>query len=114
MIMYEQDPEVLQWGLQLFESDPYYNCAYGDTISPDEVDYNNGQHFGDDHYDTECCNVEYDELIARALQEELSQLAVVEAPESPCGEEDNLQVPDFQEEWLSQSVANYYSGKWKI
>ncbi|KAJ0084317.1 hypothetical protein Patl1_30634 [Pistacia atlantica] len=111
MITYEQDPDVLWWGLQLFESDPYYNCGYGDTTSPNDVDYYDGQHFGEDHYDTECCNVEYDELIARALQEELSQLAVVEVPDSPCGDEENLQVPDFQEEWLSQSVTNYYSGQ---
>ncbi|XP_044482419.1 OVARIAN TUMOR DOMAIN-containing deubiquitinating enzyme 12-like isoform X2 [Mangifera indica] len=109
MIMYEQDPDVLWWGLQLFESDPYYSSGYGDTISPDDVD-NYGQHFGEDHYEAECCNVEYDELIAHALQEELSQLAVVEVPQSPCGDEENLQVPDFQEDWLCQSAANYCSG----
>ncbi|XP_040992325.1 OVARIAN TUMOR DOMAIN-containing deubiquitinating enzyme 12-like isoform X6 [Juglans microcarpa x Juglans regia] len=44
MTTYEQDPDVLQWGLQLFDSDPYSSCGYYGTIiqvveapgSPDE------------------------------------------------------------------------------
>lgn len=111
MITFEQDSDVLQWGLQLFESDPYLNCGYTNTVAPDDESYYYGQHFKEDHYDTESCDVESDELIAHALQEELSQLAVSEASESPHETEKNLQGPVFQHGWVNHSVGGYYSGK---
>ncbi|KAH9660642.1 OTU domain-containing protein [Citrus sinensis] len=103
MITFEQDSDVLQWGLQLFESDPYLNCGYTNTVTPDDESYYYGQHFKEDHYDTESCDVESDELIAHALQEELSQLAVSEASESPHETEENLQGPVFQHGWVNHS-----------
>ncbi|KAH9660639.1 OTU domain-containing protein [Citrus sinensis] len=111
MITFEQDSDVLQWGLQLFESDPYLNCGYTNTVTPDDESYYYGQHFKEDHYDTESCDVESDELIAHALQEELSQLAVSEASESPHETEENLQGPVFQHGWVNHSVGGYYSGQ---
>ena len=113
MITYEQDPDVVRWGLQLFDSDPYFNCGYGGTVTSDNLDYYHGQNFKEDHYGFDICNIENDELIAHALQEELSQLAVAEAPESPHGGEDNLQISVFEQDFLSQSLGNYYSGKCK-
>ncbi|RVW97279.1 OTU domain-containing protein [Vitis vinifera] len=79
MITYEQDPDVVRWGLQLFDGDPFSNCGYGGTIVQNDVSYYDGPYFKEDHYDNECSNVENDEIIAHALQEELSQLAVDEA-----------------------------------
>ncbi|KAH9700472.1 OTU domain-containing protein [Citrus sinensis] len=111
MITFEQDSDVLQWGLQLFESDPYLNCGYTNTVTPDDESYYYGQHFKEDHYETESCDVESDELIAHALQEELSQLAVSEASESPHETEENLQGPVFQHGWVNHSVGGYYSGQ---
>ncbi|EEF32965.1 cysteine-type peptidase, putative [Ricinus communis] len=114
MITHEQDPDVVQWGLQLFESNPYSNYMYCDTtITQDDVDYYVGQHFKEeDYYDTECCNVEHDELIAHSLQEELSQLSVAESPKSPDeGGNDNLQISSFQSDWHGQSMENYASGQ---
>ncbi|KAK0604876.1 hypothetical protein LWI29_020466 [Acer saccharum] len=111
MITYEQDPDVVRWGLQLFDSDPYFNCGYGGTVTSDNLDYYHGQNFKEDHYDFDFCNIENDELIAHALQEELSQLAVAEAPESPHGGEENLQICVFEQDFLSQSLGNYYSGQ---
>ncbi|KAK4857015.1 hypothetical protein QYF36_023696 [Acer negundo] len=111
MITYEQDPDVVWWGLQLFDSDPYFNCGYGGSVTSDNLDYYHGQNFKEDHYDFDFCNIENDELIAHALQEELSQLAVAEAPESPHGGEENLQISVFEQDFLSQSLGNYYSGQ---
>lgn len=110
----EQDPDVVQWGLQFFQSDPYSNYAYCDTTTTqDNVDHYDGeQHFKGDNYDnTECFNVEDDELFAHALQEELSQLAVTEVPESPQEENEHLQMPVFQQDWLGQSMENDSSGR---
>ncbi|GLT54834.1 hypothetical protein SLA2020_279980 [Shorea laevis] len=111
MISYEQDSDIVQWGLQLFDSDPYSSCGYYGTILPDDVDYYHGQHFDEDNYDTECSNVENDELIAQALQEELSLLAVAEAPGSSDEELKHLQVSAFSQGWLGQSMGNYGSGQ---
>ncbi|XP_035541263.1 OVARIAN TUMOR DOMAIN-containing deubiquitinating enzyme 12-like isoform X6 [Juglans regia] len=38
MTTYEQDPDVLQWGLQLFDSDPYSSCGYYGTIMQQVVE----------------------------------------------------------------------------
>lgn len=110
MISYEQDPDIVRWGLQLFNSDPYSSCGYYGTIIPDDADYYHGQYFEEDNYDTECSNVENDELIAQALQEELSQLAVAEAPGSSDEELEHLQASAFSQGWLGQSMGNYGSG----
>ncbi|KAJ9178078.1 hypothetical protein P3X46_009993 [Hevea brasiliensis] len=111
MITHEQDPDVLQWGLQLFESNPYSNYIYCDTATQDGVDFYGEQLFKEDYYNTDCCNIEHDELIAHALQEELSQLSVVEAPKSPHEEDEPLQVSSFQLDWHNQSMDNYGSGQ---
>lgn len=110
MITHEQDSDVVQWGLQLFESNPYSNYMYGDNATQDDVDYYAEQLFKEDYYDAEYCTVENDELIALALQEELTQLSVAEAPESPHGENKHLQVSSFQPDWNDESMENYGSG----
>lgn len=114
MITYEQDPDVIRWGLQLFDSDPYSNCGgYCGTLAQDHgvnQDYYQGQYFNEDQYDAESCNIANDELIAHALQEELSHLAVAEVPRSPNEVEDHLQVSSFQQDWFGQSMVNYVSG----
>ncbi|KDP44013.1 hypothetical protein JCGZ_05480 [Jatropha curcas] len=111
MITHEQDPDVVRWGLQLFESNPYSNYVYCDAAIQDDIDYYAEQHFKDGYYDPACCNVDHDELIAQALQEELSQLSVAEVPESPHEGDEHLQVSSFQPDWHSQSVENYGSGQ---
>ncbi|KAK9279750.1 hypothetical protein L1049_013432 [Liquidambar formosana] len=111
MITYEQDSDVVRWGLQLFDGDPFSNCGYCGTITQEDADYYHGQYLRDDQYETEFSNVENDELIAHALQEELSRLTVAEVPESSLEGAENLQVSIFShEDWLGQSMGNYGSG----
>ena len=114
MITYEQDPDVVRWGLQLFDGDPFSNCGYGGTIVQNDVSYYDGPYFKEDHYDNECSNVENDEIIAHALQEELSQLAVDEAAGLSHEVVEDLQVSIFPEEWPDQSIGNYGFGIGKI
>ncbi|PSR86575.1 OTU domain-containing protein [Actinidia chinensis var. chinensis] len=116
MITSEQDSDVVRWGLQLFEGDPYSNCAYYGSLTQNNADYQNNVDYYDDQYlkeeqyDVECNDVENDELIAHALQEELSQLAVAEAPGSPHEGVGNLQAPYYSHDWLGQSMENYSYG----
>lgn len=106
MTTYEQDPDVVRWGLQLFDSDPYSSCGYYGTIMQPDVDYYHGQYFKEDNYDTECGNLENDELIAQAL----SQLTIVESPGYPDEELEHLQVSAFSQDWAEQSMGNCSSG----
>uniref|UniRef100_A0A5B7AWF5 ubiquitinyl hydrolase 1 n=1 Tax=Davidia involucrata TaxID=16924 RepID=A0A5B7AWF5_DAVIN len=110
MITYEQDPDVVRWGLQLFDGDPFSNCGYCGTITQNDEDYYHEQYFKEDYYDTGCSNVENDELIAQALQEELSQLSVAEAPGSPHEGVEHLQASFYPPDWLDQSMGNYTFG----
>lgn len=66
--MYEQDPDVVRWGLHLLQ--------------------------------------ENDEVIAHALQEELSQVAIAEASgTSPTGEE-HMQASVLAQDWFGPAVSN--------
>ncbi|CAL1404218.1 unnamed protein product [Linum trigynum] len=110
MITYEED-DVVRWGLQLFESDPYSNYGYCQTPLQRDLDYYDGRYFKGGYYDADRCNEERDELIAHSLQEELSQLSVAEPPaESPNEEEEDggdSQVPDLPPNWFAQPLVEY-------
>ncbi|KAM7258401.1 hypothetical protein ACFE04_014142 [Oxalis oulophora] len=115
MTTYEQDPDVVQWGLRLFESDPYANCGYcGALTLNNDIGHFHG-HYTNNHttYESDTCNnnnVEHDELIAHALQQQLSLLAVTNQSESESpDEDDNLQISNFQHDWLPQSLTGNYT-----
>lgn len=102
MIMHDQDLDVVEWGLRLFncDPDPGYSC------NPAEHDSNiYGQYFRDP-YQTEL-SIENDERIAHTLQEEYSQLAISEASESS---HEHMQTPIFPQDWLTVPAKNYCSG----
>ncbi|CAN1346382.1 OVARIAN TUMOR DOMAIN-containing deubiquitinating enzyme 9 [Linum perenne] len=110
MITYEED-DVVRWGLQLFESDPYSSYGYCQTPLQRDLDYYDGRHFKGEYYDPECCNVERHDLIAHALQEDLSQLSVAEPPESPSEEDPDSQVPNYPPNWFGQPMVEYAVGQ---
>ncbi|XP_028052537.1 OTU domain-containing protein DDB_G0284757-like [Camellia sinensis] len=110
MITHEQDPDVVWWGLQLFDSDPFPNCGYYGNITQNNAEYYHDQYFKEDHYDVGCGNVENDEFITHAFQE-LSQLSVAEQPgSSDEGVTEYLQAPFYSHDWLGQSMENYSYG----
>lgn len=111
MLTYEQDPDVVRWGLQLFDGDPYSNCGFFDSVNQDGTNYYQGQYYKEDMYDTDCGNVEYDELIAHALQEELSLLAIEEEPETSTEQVEHLQASVFPHDWLEHSNGGCCSGQ---
>ncbi|KAE9461263.1 hypothetical protein C3L33_06837, partial [Rhododendron williamsianum] len=105
-----QDPDVVRWGLQLFEGDPYSNCGYYGSLTENNTDYYHAQDFKEVQYDVGCNNVEDDEFIALALQEQLSQLSVSEASGSPTDGEEKVQAPFYSHDWLGQPIQNYSYG----
>lgn len=113
MITYEQDPDVLRWGLQLFDGDPFSNCGYCDNIPQNDADYYQQQYFKEDHYDMGCSSLENNELHEHALQE-LSQLSIADAPGSSSEGVEPLQTSFYPQDWLGQSMGNYTFGTGRL
>jgi hypothetical protein len=115
MVMHEH-PDVIQWGLQIFDSDPINPGYYGEIVHHSADDAYNGHY--QEHYDTECSHtdcshLENDEIIARTLQEDFSQLNVSEASKYSHGGEEHYQASNLEHDWHSPSTMNYYcSGIW--
>ncbi|KAK2418199.1 OVARIAN TUMOR DOMAIN-containing deubiquitinating enzyme [Trifolium repens] len=102
---------VRQWGLNLLDGDPGYNLGYYDNIvQHDTSDIYNG-HYYNSHYDNECNHVESDEILARALQEEFSQLEIAESSRYLQGGENQFHVPQTEPayDWHDSSMVNYCS-----
>ncbi|GMY14779.1 OVARIAN TUMOR DOMAIN-containing deubiquitinating enzyme 12-like isoform X1 [Fagus crenata] len=110
MVMHEH-PDVIQWGLQIFDSDPINPGYYGEIVHHSADDAYNGHY--QEHYDTECSHtdcshLENDEIIARTLQEDFSQLNVSEASKYSHGGEEHYQASNLEHDWHSPSTMNYY------
>ncbi|KAI3920538.1 hypothetical protein MKW92_021857 [Papaver armeniacum] len=118
MLTHGQDPDVVRWGLNLLEGDPF-SSGYCGTVTQNDIVYYEGNYGNENHYDTQqhsnveinhydtqqCSNVENDEIIAHTLQEELSQLAVAEATGSSSHvEEANFQASILAQDWLGPST----------
>ncbi|CAK9158520.1 unnamed protein product [Ilex paraguariensis] len=111
MITYEQDPDVVRWGLQLFDGDPFSNCGCCGTVTQNDTDYYNEQYFKEDQYHMGCSNVEHDELLAHSLQDELSHLSVADAPGSSCEGVTHPQASFYPQEWVGQTMESYPFGQ---
>lgn len=110
MLTHGQDPDVVRWGLHLLEGDAFSNSGYCGTVTQNDAVYYDENYVSNDHqYGTQRSNVENDEIIAHALQEELSQLAVAEASGSSHVKEDHLQASILAQDWLGPS-GRYTSG----
>ncbi|XP_020213214.1 OTU domain-containing protein DDB_G0284757 [Cajanus cajan] len=113
MVLYEHS-DVFQWGLNLLEGDPAYNPGYyGNIIQHDTGDIYNGDYFHN-HYDNECNQIENDEIIARTLQEEFSQLDIAEPTGYLQAGEEQFHVSEtehtYDNGWQNSSMMHYCSG----
>ncbi|CAL5322311.1 hypothetical protein CsSME_00000546 [Camellia sinensis var. sinensis] len=103
MIMYEQDPDVVRWGLHLLDG-----CSVSTDGSPGSIvhydkDLSQVEYVKEGFCETKHNEVENDEIIARAFQEELSRLAAVEASASSQAGEDHLQASILAQDWRGPS-----------
>ncbi|XP_022859870.1 uncharacterized protein LOC111380518 isoform X1 [Olea europaea var. sylvestris] len=103
--MYEPESDSASWGI--FNLDQIFNNNhYGDQTQHD-VKICREWYSSNSHFDTASDNIDNDESIAHALlEEELSQLSIVEAPELSC-REDYLEESNVVPNWQSPS---YYAG----
>ncbi|PIA32999.1 hypothetical protein AQUCO_04200028v1 [Aquilegia coerulea] len=119
MIIHEPDPDVMRWGLHLLDGDPYFSSTYCGSSTQQMPNYysehypseDRHEHYVDEgHQGFERSNVENDEMIAHALQEELSQLAVAELSGSANSGEEHLQASILAQDWLGPSMRNFAPG----
>ncbi|XP_042451244.1 OVARIAN TUMOR DOMAIN-containing deubiquitinating enzyme 9-like isoform X1 [Zingiber officinale] len=109
MIMYEQDSEIHRWGFDFLNCDLFSVSPYCGVNTQQDSDFYDNGYVGHANIGTECIIVENDEIIAHALQEELSQLAVAEASGS-THEEKCLQVSVLAQDWFGPCTGSYLSG----
>ncbi|XP_059628334.1 OVARIAN TUMOR DOMAIN-containing deubiquitinating enzyme 9 isoform X2 [Cornus florida] len=100
MVNYELDPDVVRWGLHLLDVCSLSNSP-GSLTKYEEL--SQVEYVKEGYCETKHVNVENDEIIALALQEELSRVAASEASGSPHAGEDNLQASILAQDWLGPS-----------
>ncbi|XP_045825995.1 OVARIAN TUMOR DOMAIN-containing deubiquitinating enzyme 12-like isoform X7 [Trifolium pratense] len=104
--------DVFQWGMNLFDVDPCYSPGYyGDIIQHDTGDVYHEHYFHSNYDSAESNQVENDEIIARTLQEEFSQLEIADERSSYSQadvEQFNASVPSY--DWHNTPMMNYCSG----
>lgn len=129
MVVRDQDPDVIRWGLHhLFQGQgaaaaaDYCSAHHPQTATTDYAQTEHPVHHGDGDGDgdwdspvgikidriTQNDAVENDEIIAHALQEELSQIAVAEASGTSHADEQHSAV--LTQQWFRPSIIHVASG----
>ncbi|KAH9768430.1 OVARIAN TUMOR DOMAIN-containing deubiquitinating enzyme 9 [Citrus sinensis] len=95
MITYEQDPDVLRWGLhQLLDVCTLSNSGSQNVITRYDRDSSQVGYVRECYSETEPAYVEDDEVIAHVLQEEFSQVTAAEASGSINPEKSSILEQD--------------------
>lgn len=102
MFSYGQDPDVVRWGLQLFDGGLFNDNSYSGYGPQSYTDCYRDQYSGEASYDTECIRIETDKLSRLSLPEDVS------APS--CEEVDHSQTSYYLQDSLNQPMANYSLG----
>lgn len=110
MIMYDQDPDILRWGLNILHVEPFSSSAYCGTATQDDAQFYDGGYTREGNFGTDHTCVESDEIIAHALQEEFSQLAVAEATDHSHASVEHSQAAVLSQDWFIPSMTSFYSG----
>ncbi|KAK3232490.1 hypothetical protein Dsin_004371 [Dipteronia sinensis] len=100
MIKCDQDPDIVRWGLhQLLDVCSISNSGSQCTVTQYDPDLSQVGYVIEGYCQTEQADLESDEVIAHALQEELSKVAAAEASGSVNPVQESILVQD----WLGPS-----------
>ncbi|KAJ4720758.1 OTU domain-containing protein [Melia azedarach] len=100
MMTYEQDPDLVRWGLhQLLDVCTLSNSGSQSTVTRYDRDLSQVAYVREGYCEAEQANVQNDEVIAHALQEEFSRVAAAEA----SGSVNSGQVSILAQNWVSPS-----------
>ncbi|GFP91851.1 otu domain-containing protein 5-a [Phtheirospermum japonicum] len=104
MTMHQLDPDVVRWGLNhLIDVCSLTNNGSPQTVTCYEEDLSWTASVDEGFSCPRHSIVENDEIIAQALQEELSKLAVAEASGSTSSEEQRQKASFLAQDWLGHS-----------
>ncbi|XP_022875343.1 uncharacterized protein LOC111393846 isoform X2 [Olea europaea var. sylvestris] len=110
MIKYEQDPDVVRWGLQLFDTYPYPNYGCCGSILQQNTDYFPGHYLEEYNCGTESSNAENHDLSVNCLHEELLRISDAEQSKSFQEGVDHSQTSFYSPNWFAQSPGTYNFG----
>ncbi|KAK2968189.1 hypothetical protein RJ640_018282 [Escallonia rubra] len=99
----EFDPDVVRWGLHLLDVCTPSNDGAPSTITLYDMDLSRVEYVREGYCETKQINVENDEVIAHALQEELSRLVDAETSRLSHAENDYQQASILAQDWLGPS-----------
>ncbi|KAK6137924.1 hypothetical protein DH2020_028337 [Rehmannia glutinosa] len=109
-IGYKLDPDVVRWGLHLIDVCSLTNNGSPQTVTCYETDLSRTDSVKEGFCNPTHSVVENDEVIAHALQEELSRLADAEKLGSSSSEE-HQKASILAQDWLGPSGRHFNSGK---
>lgn len=95
------DPDVKRWNLHLLDVCTLSNDISHSTVTGYDPDFSKVEYVREGF--VEPCNVENDEVIAHAYQEELSRLASTEVSGRHDVQENHLQASILAQDWLGPS-----------
>ncbi|CAI9780064.1 unnamed protein product [Fraxinus pennsylvanica] len=107
MTSYQLDPDVVRWGLHLIDCSPM-NGGTPKTITCYDKDMSRIEHVEEGYCEATDSIAENDEVIAHALQEELSRLRTAEASGSTCAEDQDQQASILAQDWFGSSRKHFY------
>lgn len=105
MATYDIDPDVMRWGLHLLDVCTFTNDGSRSTVTEYRFDPSYSQvGYVNEGYCEPCnVNLENDEAIAHAFQEEISRIDSIEASGVSDTGEDHLQASVLAQDWLGPS-----------
>ena len=109
MATYDYDPDVTRWGLHhLLDVCTLRNNASCSGVTQYDQDLSRVEFVREGYWEKD--NVENDEAVARALQEEISRIDCLEASGVSNGGPEHLQESVLAQNWLGPSGRHYSYG----
>ncbi|CAJ2629585.1 OVARIAN TUMOR DOMAIN-containing deubiquitinating enzyme 12 isoform X2 [Trifolium pratense] len=108
MTSHDMDPDVVRWGLHLLDGCTFVHGRSPSVVTRCDPDLSQVEYVREGF--CEYSNVEHDEAVARAYQEELSQLDSMEASGMTNFENEQVRASVNAQDWLSSSNRSYNFG----
>ncbi|GAU15845.1 hypothetical protein TSUD_40660, partial [Trifolium subterraneum] len=108
MTSHDMDPDVVRWGLHLLDVCTFAHGRSPGVVTRCDPDLSQVEYVREGF--CEYSNVEHDEAVARAYQEELSQLDSMEASGMTNFENEQVRASVNAQDWLSSSNRSYNFG----
>lgn len=108
METYELDPDVTRWGLHLLDICTLTNSNCCSSVTRYDQDSSQVDYVIEGY--SENVNLENDEAVARALQEEFSRINSLEASGFSTAVAEHLQASVLAQDWLGPSKRHLSSG----